>query len=498
MTGAAPLLEVRGVSKQYGGNYALEPIDLTIRAGSVHGFLGKNGAGKSTLVSIIAGQTKQTSGQIFFEGVDISSKTYAERKEMGIHLLPQHAEVLPELSVAENLLLPDFKGAGRGLIRFSKVNEYATSVLERYRLPFAAEAMAGTLTLHDQRRLSIARTLKDGGKLVMLDEPTASLGKQERRELFDWIRELNAAGQSFVFISHYNSEIREICDECAVLRDGVLVADALDPRVTSSEEISRLVTGVAHEEFVRDRQTDLQPLLEVHEARAPGFRGVSLSIGAGEILGLVGLPGSGAKEFARALGGLNPLEAGTVRLRGETVDLHRVASARKAGVCYMTDDRIHEGLVADLSVMENLHLGNWPTKSGLVDAAQMGTFYERIHDRVVIRAWDPSQPVGELSGGNQQKVLLGSVLGFDPQVVVFDEPTIGVDVGAKEEIHSLMDELTRQGAAVVVLTYDADEMCRIVDRAVAFSDGAVVTELAGDELTPDRVLSSISTQKVSS
>ena len=497
--GAPPLLEVRGISKQYGGNFALEPLDLSIRRGAVHGFLGKNGAGKSTLVSIIAGQTKATSGQILFEGVDISSKSYAERKELGIHLLPQHAEILPALTVAENLLLPEFSGVGKGLLSRSRMHAEADEILARYALPFSAAALAGDLTLHDQRRLSIARILKDGGKLVMLDEPTASLGKQERGELFDWIRQLNGAGQTFVFISHYNSEIREVCDECSVLRDGRLVADGIDPSTTSSERISELVTGAALQEFVRERSPRTEVLLETTGLTGSGFADVSVSVHRGEILGVVGLPGSGAKDFARALGGMNAPTSGTARVDGRPLDLRSVRRARSGGVCYMTDDRIHEGLVAQLPMLENLHLGNWPSRRGLIDTVRMRRFYDRIHDRVSIRAWAPEQPVGELSGGNQQKVLLGSVLGFNPSVVVFDEPTIGVDVGAKEEIHALMDELTREGTSVVVLTYDADEMCRIVDRAVAFSDGRVIAELRDGELTPDRILSSISThQKVSS
>lgn len=483
------VLETKRLEKRYGANYALQPLDVGIRSGSIHGFLGKNGAGKSTLVGMIAGSVKPSGGSILHQGEEITETSYAERRSLGIHLLGQHAELVGQLSVAENMLMPDLTGGP--FVSWSKMRAQAQEILDRYRLPFDVDTPAAALSIHDQRRLGIARTLREGGSLVMLDEPTASLSRKERRELFDWIRELNAEGQTFVFISHYNSEIQEICDVCTVFRDGRLVADGVDPKAISSAEMSELVTGESVEEFHRlviDHQT---PHLDLEGFTAPGVGPVDLSIHKGEIVGFVGLPGSGAKELARAIGGLNPGQSGRILLNGQEVRAGSVRAAHTAGIAYLTDDRIHEGLVPQLSVQESLHLGNWPVKGGFLDFTAIGQYYEQINDRLKIRSSGPRQPVGELSGGNQQKVLLGALLGFKPELIILDEPTVGVDVGTKEEINALMDELTSQGISVILLSYDADEMCRVADRVVAFQDGGVARVLTGADVTPDQIIDSL-------
>ncbi|MBM9478195.1 sugar ABC transporter ATP-binding protein [Nakamurella flavida] len=485
------VLETRGLEKKYGENYALEPLDLTIAAGSIHGFLGKNGAGKSTLVGMIAGSVRPTAGEILHEGTDITSTGYTERRAMGIHLLGQHAELVGALSVAENLMMPNLPRGAGGLVKWSKVRSEAREVLERYRLPFHVSTPAAELSLHDQRRLAIARTLREGGSLAMLDEPTAALSRSERRELFDWIRELNAEGQTFVFISHYNSEIQEICDECTVFRDGRLVASGVNPRSISSAEISELVTGTAVQEFHRVPVPEAQAHLELRDFRAPGVGPIDLEIGRGQIIGFVGLPSSGAKELARAIGGLNPGHTGEIVLDGKAVATADVPAAHAAGIAYLTDDRIHEGLVKEISIMESLHLGNWPTSRGLVDFPAMKRYYTSINQRLHIRSSGQQQPVGELSGGNQQKVLIGAILALNPRVIILDEPTVGVDVGTKEEIHGLMDELTRQGISVILLTYDADEMCRVADIVVAFQDQRVARVLTGADITADAIIDSL-------
>lgn len=487
----AVMLETQRIEKKYGDNHALEPLDIHIKAGSIHGFLGKNGAGKSTLVGMIAGVVRPTDGKILYEGVDITHTSYRERRALGIHLLEQHTEVVGQLSVAENLLMPGLSPKRGRLINWSRVRGEAQQVLDRYRLPFDVSAAASELSIHDQRRLCIARTLREGGGLAMLDEPTASLTRKEREELFVWIRELNREGQTFVFISHYNSEIQEICDECTVFRDGRLVAEGVNPRAISSAEISELVTGRSVHEFHRVVVEGTEDHVSIRNFTAPGVGPIDLDIKRGQIVGFAGLPGSGAKELARAIGGLNPGHSGELMVGGKQIDPRDVRAAHKAGVAYLTDDRIHEGLVSEFSIVESLHLGNWPTSRGLIDNTAMKHHFTRINGRLQIRSRDQLQPVGELSGGNQQKVLLGAMLAFDPQVIILDEPTVGVDVGTKEEIHGLMDELTRQGISIILLSYDADEMCRVVDKVFAFQDQHLVRVLAGVGVNPDAIIDSL-------
>jgi len=487
---AEVLLEVRGLSKTYGHVAALEPTDITVRTGSIHGFLGKNGAGKSTLVGLVAGSITPTAGTVHFRGRDITALNLAQRRRLGINLLGQHAEVVPALSVAENLVMPDYRRRA-GLIDRREMRERARGLLERYNLALDVDQPAGLLPVPDQRRLSIVKTLADDGALAMLDEPTTALSRSERQALFAWVRELNAGGQTFVFISHYNNEIQEICDECSVLRDGRLVADGVDPRAMSSAQISELVTGSSVEEFQRQPHRRTEPLVQVRGLQVEGASDVDLTLGRGEIVGFVGLPGSGAREVARALAGLNPVRAGTVEVDGRRARLGSVRQAVASGIAYLTDDRIGEGLVGPLSVKESLRLGNLPLVGGLVDQRRVMQTYQTYHSRLSFRVSGPDQPVEELSGGNQQKILLGRLLALEPRVVILDEPTVGVDVGTKEEVHRLIDELTDQGLCVVLLAYDTDEMVRMVDRVVAFQDGRVVRELVGDDITVDEILNGL-------
>jgi ABC-type sugar transport system ATPase subunit len=487
---SVPLLEVRGLSKKYGRFTALEPTDIAVQAGSIHGFLGKNGAGKSTLVKMIAGSVAPTSGSIHFNGQDITDLTLARRRELGIQLLGQHAEVVHHLSVAENLVMPDYP-TKHGLVQRDVMRERARTLLDKYDLHFRVDAPAGSLSVPDQRRLSIVRTLAGEGALAMLDEPTTALSKSERQALFAWMRDLNARGETFVFISHFNNEIQAICDVCSVLRDGRLVSASSDPRTMTSAEISELVTGNAVVEFVRETKPAGRPNVVVDRLVAEGTTEISFEIGEGEIVGFVGLPESGAQEIARALAGLHPVHSGEITVAGRRIRLGRVRDSVKGGIAYLTNDRIGEGLVGPFSVKESLRLGNWPLKGVLVDGRRVMETYRRYHERLAFRVSGPDQPVEELSGGNQQKIALGRLLALDPKLLILDEPTLGVDVATKEEVHRLVNDLTKQGCSVILLAYDTDEMVRMVDRVIAFQDGYIEGELTGDAITADGIIATL-------
>ncbi|SDT09742.1 sugar ABC transporter ATP-binding protein [Microlunatus soli] len=485
----APLLEVRGVSKRYGEAWALHPLDLTITEGSIHGLLGKNGAGKSTLMGIIAGSITPTSGQVIFRGQDITGSSLAARRRLGIRLLPQHAEIMPNLSVAENLLTPDYNGAA--WVNWRDVRARAAELLQRYDLVIPPDVPAGSLALPDQRKLGIVKTLAGNGQLAMLDEPTTALSQAERVSLFDWMRDLNAGGQTFVYISHFNNEIQAVCDEYTILRDAQRVASGAQVKQLSSAQLSELVVGSEVTEFRRDSGRVGDVVLEVDGLTSDGVGPVSLTVRAGEIVGFIGLPGSGSQETARTIAGLRPPRSGSVTVDGRTVRCRSVQSAVRGGIAYLTPDRIGEGLVGPLSVQESMHIGAWPTRHGFLDLSDMRRVFERYRDSLSLRVHRPQQPVSELSGGNQQKVLIGRLLALQPKVLILDEPTLGIDVGTKEEVHRLVDELTDHGLAVIMLAYDTDELVRVVDRAVAFADGSISGELAGDRLSVENVLDAL-------
>lgn len=491
-TGAAsgaPLLEVRGVSKRYGEAWALHPLDLTITEGSIHGLLGKNGAGKSTLMGIIAGSITPTSGRVFFRGQDITGVPLAARRRMGIRLLPQHAEIMPNLSVAENLLTPDY--TGRRWINWRDVSRQAGEVLQEYGLDIPPDTPAGELALPDQRKLGIVKTLAGDGRLAMLDEPTTALSRAERVSLFDWMRDLNANGQTFVYISHFTNEIQEVCDEYTVLRDAQRITGGADVRALTSDQLSELVVGSEVREFRRGARQTGPAVLEVNDLTTDGVGPVSFDVHAGEIVGLIGLPGSGSQETARTLAGLRPPSSGSITVDGRGANCRSVQSAIRSGIAYLTPDRIGEGLVGPLSVQESMHVGSWRTRHGFLDLAAMRSVFEKYRQRLALRVHHPQQPVSELSGGNQQKVLIGRLLALQPKVLILDEPTLGIDVGTKEEVHRLIDELTDHGLAVIVLAYDTDELVRVVDRAIAFADGAISGELSGEHLTTQNVLDAL-------
>ncbi|WP_159552138.1 sugar ABC transporter ATP-binding protein [Citricoccus sp. K5] len=483
----APFLEVRNLSKRYGTFTALDSTDLIVESGSIHGFLGKNGAGKSTIVKIIAGSERPTSGQVLFKGVDITDWPLARRRKAGINLLPQHAEIVPELSVAENLVLPDYPTSGM-LLNKKRLRTMATELLAKYDLHFDVEARAGDLSTPDQRRLTIVRTLVDDGSFAMLDEPTTALSQIERESLFTWMRSLNAKGQTFAFISHYSSEIRAICNTVTVLRDGHVVADKTDPSAMTAHQISELVVGGAVDEYVRDRRDSVETKVRVQGLRIGDTGPVDFTVGKGEVLGLVGLPGSGAQETARALGGLTVPEVTRIEINGKEVSSGSVKAATDAGIEYLTNDRHGEGIVGPFSVSESIVTGRWPSKGGLIDRKSIRDTYEAFHRRMRFRVSGPGQAIEQLSGGNQQKILLSRIMAVNPELLILDEPTLGVDVAAKEEIHRIINDLTEAGTSVIVLAYDIDEMVRVVDRVLTFQDGRIVASLTGEDISPDNIL----------
>jgi ABC-type sugar transport system ATPase subunit len=479
---STPLLVADGVAKIYGASRALDDVSVTINRGAIHGLLGKNGAGKSTLAGIAAGVVRPDHGTLTFDGRDITNESAASRKKRGIRLLDQHSEVLPDLSVTENLLLGALPRR-RGLVDWRTAGERAAEILDEHDLSISPRRLAGGLSLSERRRLSIVKALIGNGQLVILDEPTTGLTIGERRDLMRWVRKLADQGRTFVYISHHNDEVRQLCTEYTILRDGRVVADGAMESLTAAN-LATLVSGEDVTEFHRRRRHGGDDLLNIRSLRFGHCGPIDLTVRAGEIVGLVGLPGSGAQELLRVLAGLMPATGGDVRISGRAVDLRRPRACLDAGLAYLTDDRIGEGVAAQMSIEDNIHLGRWPHgRYRFLDSGRMAVRSERVRQTLSVAMTGPRQEVRQLSGGNQQKVLIGRLLTREPKVLVLDEPTVGVDVAAKEEIHRLVDRVTEDGVAVVMRAYDPDETARLVDRAVLFSGGSITGELSGDALT---------------
>ena len=485
-----PLLVTRNVVKRFGGVSALKGVSLTVDAGTVHGLLGENGAGKSTLVKIVAGLHNPTEGEIVLDGTVLGPVDVKAMEGHGVFLVTQEPAIVNPLSVAENLMLGRWPRRGP-VVDVGLMYRRAAEYLEGTGLD--PRERAGRLSAVDRRKLNILRALHSGGRLIILDEPTTALTMADRRVLFDFMRNLKREGVTFMFISHYNEEILEICDAVSVLRDGDLVADNQPVADITSGALSEMVLGRGLHLFARHGTAASGS--DRAAWRFAGLRGASfaldaLAIAPGEVVGFAGLPGSGAQELARALYGLIPA-AGTVEHDGHVRPLPtHPAEALQAGIAFLSEDRLKDGIVGIHSIAKNISLSSLRrvSSASVIGPAREKALVADLFGRLAIKARDAEQLVGQLSGGNQQKVLLSRLLATQPRLLILNEPTRGIDVGVKEEVHRIVDGLTRQGVSVIIVTSDLDEMLRTVDRVVLFADGRVVGDHPADRLTKDDVL----------
>jgi simple sugar transport system ATP-binding protein len=502
------ILRTHDIVKRYKSLVALDRVSISIRRGTIHGLLGENGAGKSTLVRLISGQTAPTEGSIVFDGEEVQGSDVKQMESLGVFLVTQEPMIVDSMSVADNLML------GRWPLR----RGWTRRVDQRALLESAQAALEGTgldplmparfLSAVAKRKLNILRALHSGGKLLILDEPTTALTLADREHLFAFMRSLKAKGVSFMFISHYNEEILDICDGVSVLRNGKLAGEYDDLSAVDSDGLSELVIGRDVPLFYRDRDRDHDAAQTRPQAAnagtapwlveglvAPGIEVERFQMAPGEIVGFAGLPGSGAKEFALALFGLNRAKKGRVSHGGEPHALpDHPGTAFRQGIAYLSDDRHRDGLVGLQSIAHNITLSSLGSVShgGVIDAATEKGIVRRYFDYFRVKAPTPEVLLGTLSGGNQQKVCLGRVLATAPSLLILDEPTRGIDVGVKEEVHRIIDELTREGLSVIVITSDLDEMVRMVDRVSVFVDGRIEREYTGAQIGKDAILQAVS------
>ncbi|CAM04845.1 monosaccharide ABC transporter ATP-binding protein (CUT2 family) [Saccharopolyspora erythraea NRRL 2338] len=482
-------LELAGVSKSYPGVRALDSVDFDLRAGEVHVLLGENGAGKSTLIKIMAGVHRPDGGVVRVDGeqVRLSGPDHAER--LGISTIHQEMALVGQLTVAENIYL------GRpprrfGVVDHARMRRQARELLDRTGLDLDVDAVVGELGVAQRQLVEIAKALSLDTRFLIMDEPTAVLSRTEAGRLFELVGDLARDGVGVVFISHLLDEVGEIGDRVTVLRDGAKVGEV--PASTDPGELVRLMVGRAIDQQYPPRESRIgDTRLEVRGLGTDGvLEDITFSARAGEVVGIGGLVGAGRTELVRAIFGADRYDRGEVRVGGRSIPRGDIAAARAAGLALVPEDRAGQGLVLGGSVEENLGLATLGerTRGGLVDRAEQRRAAEKSVRDLRIRVAGLDQHVVTLSGGNQQKIVIGKWLLARPRVLILDEPTRGIDVGARAEIYELINELTRDGTTVVVVSSDLPELLGISDRVLVMADGRLRGELDGAEATQERVM----------
>jgi galactofuranose transport system ATP-binding protein len=503
-TGSGPsagaVLEVVEVSKRFPGVTALDHVSFSLEPGEIHAIVGENGAGKSTLIKVMTGVYQLDGGEVRYHGEPVTFRNPLEAQAAGISTIYQEVNLVPLISVARNLFL------GReprtfGLVRGRDMKAQARAILSDFGVDVNVSRPLRSLGLGAQQMVAIARAVQLDARVVIMDEPTSSLERREVDTLFRVVRRLRDSGIAIVYVSHRLDELYEICDRVTVLRDGKLVAveqmKGLERLRLVSLMLGRDMTSVAREGTTAlsgDHDVDAEKVLSAHHlSRRHQLHDISFDIHRGEVVGLGGLLGAGRSETARAIFGALQLDGGSVEIDGVVAKHLSTSKAIKAGVVMLPEDRKAQGIIPNLSVRENIILAALPRLSrfGLVSDAKEKEIVEYFMTRLRIKASSPEQKVGELSGGNQQKVLLARLLCLNPKVLLLDEPTRGIDIGAKAEVQAVIDELAREGLGVLLISSEIDELIEGSDRIVVLRDGRVIGELIGDDVDQDTLTAAL-------
>jgi ribose transport system ATP-binding protein len=501
-TSDAPVLEAREISKRFPGVLALDGVSLALRPGEVHALVGENGAGKSTLIKVFTGVHRPDGGELRYRSEPAAFATPMDAQRSGISTIYQEVNLVPMMSVARNLLLGREPRNRFGVIDVTRMYGEAGNVLSGYGVHTDVRRPLHTLGVGAQQMVALARAVSVDARVVIMDEPTSSLESREVETLFGVIRKLRDGGIAVIYVSHRLEELYQVCDLVTVLRDGKLAHTgplaALDRLQLISlmlgrdrGEVSR--GGVTRFDRERGRVTG-EPVIEARGlSRKHVLHGVSVSVRPGEVVGLGGLLGAGRTETAKAIMGAMPVDAGEVIVAGAPLRRRSTAGAIRAGVSLLPEDRKAEGIIPTLSVRENIALAALPAlaRGGVVSDSRVDQVVDTFMRRLRIKAASPHQRVSELSGGNQQKVLLARWLAMRPKVLLLDEPTRGIDVGAKAEVQALIDELAGNGLGVLLISSDLEELVEGADRILVLRDGAVVAELDGDDVTEDGIMAAI-------
>jgi ribose transport system ATP-binding protein len=487
---AAPRLEMRGIRKAFPGVVALDGVDLTVNAGEVHVLLGENGAGKSTLMKILSGAYRKDAGSILIDGVEAAIHSPRDALARGIRVIYQELNLVPHLSVAENIVLGRAPTTMPGVIDWRRLHADTARLLGDLGMPIAPGTRVQRLSLAERQMVEIAKALKDDASILVMDEPTSALTAREVDQLFTLIERLIARGVAIVYITHRLDEVYRIGTRVSVLRDGRHVATRRLAETTVPELVRFMANRSLGEHVPRQRTPPGEELLRLERVgRGDALHDITLSLCAGEVVGVAGLLGAGRSELARVIAGADRATTGTNFIKGQPTVLRSPAAAIRCGIGLLPEDRKAEGLVGLLTVARNIALphGRRLARFGVLPPGRETTLAEPIVRDLRVKA-TPTQPVRLLSGGNQQKVVLGKWLAGDARIFVFDEPTRGVDVGAKVEIYNLMNRLTAGGAGIIMISSELPELLGMSDRILVMHRGRIQAELDAREATQERVL----------
>jgi rhamnose transport system ATP-binding protein len=487
----APLLSVSGLEKSFPGVRALSGVAFDVEAGEVHALLGENGAGKSTLIKIVSGVFRPDRGSIRVDGRELQLDRPDDARRAGIATIYQELLLFPELSVAENVFMGHAPRAGAGRLDWKAMRARTEALLASLDIhDLAPNKIVGTLSVGNRQRVEILRALSQDARLLIMDEPTAALTEYDVTRLFDIVRRLKSRGVGIIYISHRMDEIFALADRVTVLRDGAQVGTRRVAETSSAELVQLMVGRRIESLFPKVAAPIGAPVLEVRDlVRRPMTKSVSLTVHAGEIVGLAGLVGSGRSELAQTIFGVTKAESGQIFLAGAPVVIRSPGQARALGIAYVPEDRGTQGLVRQMSVRENFSLASLAkiARAGFIDRAAETHLAEDGVARFSVKANSLDQIVGKLSGGNQQKIVLGKWLANQPKLLILDEPTRGIDVGAKAEIHRLMSELAAQGLAILMISSELPEVLGMSDRVLVMREGRLAAEFSRTEATPEAV-----------
>ncbi|MEO1222728.1 MAG: sugar ABC transporter ATP-binding protein [Pseudomonadota bacterium] len=486
-----PLVETRGIAKSFSGVEVLHGIDLDLRAGEVHALLGENGAGKSTYAKILAGVHRPTRGEIKLASRPVTIGSPLEGQRLGITLIHQEPLSFPHLTVAENLFVGGEETGVLGRVHWRRMASEAERLIGALGVTIDPQAVMAGLSIADQQMVEIARALASDTRLIIMDEPTAPLTPREVATLFDIVRRLKEEGRAIVFISHRLEEVRALCDRVTVFRDGALISTAPVADLTD-DDIIRLMIGRPLQEYLHKEVASLgDEALSVNGlTRGGAFTDISFSLRKGEVLGVAGLVGAGRTDVARAIFGIAPAESGEIRIHGKPTTIAEPDDAIAHRIAYVPEDRAIAGIFRTLSVDQNI-------TAAAPGAIAAGPFISPRRereiaadaiDRLSIRLASVHQPIGELSGGNQQKAILARWLQTDPEILILDEPTRGIDVGVKAEFYDRINQLAAEGRAVLLISSDLPELLTLADRILVMSEGRLTGEFSRAEADQEKIM----------
>ena len=489
-TTTAPVIEMSGISKRFDATQALDDVSLTLHPGETHALLGENGAGKSTLIKVMTGIHAPDSGVIRVFGEEATFKGSGDAQRAGIAAIYQEPAIFPDLNVAENIFMShQDRGA---LVNWRRMYKDAEAILARIDVRLDVRTLASNLTVASQQAVEIAKALSLDVRVLIMDEPTAALSAHEASELFGQIRRLTDSGVAVLFISHRLEEVFEIADRVTVLRDGRLISSGPSSEVTQEQAIRDMVGRDVSEFFVRNPHPPGDVLLRVAGLGRDGaFSDVGFELREGEVLGFAGLVGAGRTDVGLSLFGIAPWDSGAMELRGMRLAPTSPRQALRAGIAYLSEDRRQLGLSLPQSVTANVTLAtlrNYVTRLRLLDGAAERAVADRFREKLNIRTPSLDTPVQQLSGGNQQKTMLAKWLNTQPTVLILDEPTRGIDVGAKAEVHQIVDELAASGTGIILISSDLPEVLAMSDRVLVMREGRQTGLFERGEATEETVI----------